>query len=267
MKIRCKNCYRVLDPKEEYCKSCGEHSEQMKKAMETGNYGGGPLDRFKIAFALFAVLAFLGNGIIMTIFAVIKEDASSSLFNKSYSLLFSSIVAFLAIFIIHIKDLKDFFWNGNKSQFINCFVVGTLFIIIATLCSLLTKYTRVLPLYATDYLSSGTAKWFSGPKTNISVLFVSFILVALTEEIVFRRLLIDALDDATMLGDTGVIIVAGLVGTIMSFSWIMSVETLIVSFVMNLVLAGIYANSNRSLGLNVLLRVLIIVIQFLIFYV
>ena len=72
MKIRCKNCYRVLDPNEEYCKACGEHSEQMKKAMETGNYGGGPLDRFKIAFALFAVLAFLGNGIIMTIFAVIK---------------------------------------------------------------------------------------------------------------------------------------------------------------------------------------------------
>lgn len=48
MKIRCKNCYRVLDRNEEYCKACGEHSEQMKKAMETGNFGGGPLDRFKI---------------------------------------------------------------------------------------------------------------------------------------------------------------------------------------------------------------------------
>ena len=219
------------------------------------------------SFALFAVLAFLGNGIIMTIFAVIKEDASSSLFNKSYALLFSSILAFLAIFIIHIKDLKDFFWNGNKNQFINCFVVGMLFVVFATLCSLLTKYTRVLPLYATNYLSSGAAKLFSGPKTNISVLFVSFILVALTEEIVFRRLLIDALDDGTMLGDTGVIIVAGLVGTIMSFSWIMSVETLIVSLVMNLVLAGIYANSNRSLGLNILFRILIIVSQFIIFLV
>ena len=70
-----------------------------------------------------------------------------------------------------------------------------------------------------------------------------------------------------MLGDTGVIIVAGLVGTIMSFSWIMSVETVIVSLVMNLVLAGIYANSNRSLGLNILFRILIIVSQFIIFLV
>lgn len=267
MKIRCKNCYRVLDPNEEYCKACGTHSEQMKKAMETGNYGGGPLDRFKIGFALFAVLAFLGNGIIMTTFAVIKEDASSSLFNKSYSLLFSSIITFIVITVIHIKDLKDFFWNGNKTQFRNCLLIGILFTIFATLCSLLANFTSVLPNFVTKYLSSEGAKWFTGPSSNITILLVSFILVAIVEEIVFRRLLIDALDDATMLSDTGVIFVAGLLGTIMDFSWIMATETLLVSFIMNLVLAGIYANSNRSLGLNILFRVLIIVSQFIIFLV
>jgi hypothetical protein len=58
MKIRCQNCYRVLDKNEEYCKSCGAHSEQMRKAMDTGNYGGAPLDRFKMGALLFLILAF-----------------------------------------------------------------------------------------------------------------------------------------------------------------------------------------------------------------
>ena len=39
MKIRCKNCYRVLNPNEEYCTACGEHSAAMQKAMITGDYG------------------------------------------------------------------------------------------------------------------------------------------------------------------------------------------------------------------------------------
>ena len=89
MKIRCKNCYRVLDRNEEYCKSCGEHSEAMKQAMITGNFSGGPLDRLKIGLILFFTLAFLGNGIIMTLLAVIKEDATMSLYNRSYAMIFS----------------------------------------------------------------------------------------------------------------------------------------------------------------------------------
>ena len=81
MKIRCQNCYRVLDRNEEYCKSCGEHSEQMKRAMETGNFGGGPLDRFKIGALLFLILAFFGNGIIMITLAVIQKDSNTDLYN------------------------------------------------------------------------------------------------------------------------------------------------------------------------------------------
>ena len=89
MKIRCQNCYRILDKNEEYCKSCGAHSEQMQKAMATGNYGGAPLDRFKMGALLFLILAFFGNGIIMVTLAVIKKDSSTDLFKYSYSLLFS----------------------------------------------------------------------------------------------------------------------------------------------------------------------------------
>ena len=79
--------------------------------------------------------------------------------------------------------------------------------------------------------------------------------------------MIDAIDDQTMLGDVMVVILGGLVSTIADFAWLMSVETIITSLIINFIMTWIYMNSNRSLGLNVLLRVLIIVIQFLIFLV
>lgn len=267
MKIRCQNCYRVLDKNEEYCKSCGAHSEQMRKAMATGNYGGAPLDRFKMGALLFLILAFFGNGIIMVTLAVIKKDSSTDLFKYSYSLLFSSILTLCSIIIVHHKDLIDFLWNGNKKQFSGCLLLGLMSVVIVSLLSLVSKYTSVIPNIFSDYLHSGYARFFSGKSTNASFILLSLISVAVVEEIVFRRLLIDAIDDSTMLSDSMVILVGGLVGTIADFAWMMSVETVVTSLIINLVMTGIYANSNRSLGLNVFLRILIIVIQFLIFYV
>lgn len=267
MKIRCKNCYRVLDRNEEYCKSCGEHSEQMKKAMETGNFGGGPLDRFKIGAILFLILAFFGNGIVMVTLAVIKQNSNTDLYKYSYALLFSSVLALCAIVIVHHKDLIDFIWNGNKSQLFKCLFIGSMGVAIVSLFSLLSEYTRVIPNVFSDYLHSGYARFFSGKDSNAAFILISLICVALVEEIVFRRLMIDAIDDATMLSDTMVIIVGGLFGAIADFAWLMSVETILTSLIINFIMTGIYVNSNRSLGLNIVLRVLIIVIQFLIFFV
>lgn len=267
MKIRCKNCYRVLDRNEEYCKSCGEHSEQMQKAMETGNFGGGPLDRFKIGAVLFLILAFFGNGIMMISLAVITKDSSADLFKSSYALLFSSVLALGAVFIVHYKDLVDFIWNGNKGQFLRCLFIGSMMVAIVSLLSLLSEYTRVIPNIFSDYLHSGYARFFSGKNSNALFILIALVCVALVEEIIFRRLMIDAIDDSTMLSDTMVIVVGGIVGAICDFAWVMAPETLITSLIINFVMTGIYVNSNRSLGLNILLRLLIIVIQFIIFYV
>ena len=267
MKIRCKSCYRVLDRNEEYCKSCGAHSEQMKKAMETGNFGGGPLDRFKVAAILFLVLAFFGNGIMMISLAVITKDSSADLFKSSYALLFSSVLTLGALFIVHYKDLIDFIWNGNKGQFVRCLFIGSMMVMIVSLLSMLTDFTRVIPDIFSDHLHSGYARFFSGKNPYALFILIALICVALVEEIVFRRLMIDAIDDSTMLSDTMVIIVGGLVSTICDFAWVMAPEAIITSLIINFVMTGIYVNSNRSLGLNVFLRVLIIVIQFLIFYV
>ena len=267
MKIRCKSCYRVLDRNEEYCKACGEHSEQMRKAMETGNFGGGPLERFKIAAILFLVLAFFGNGIMMISLGMITKDSQVDLYKYTYALLFSSVLAFGAILIVHYKDLVDFIWNGNKEQFGKCLFIGSMTVAIVSLLSMLTNFTKVMPTVFSDFLHSGYARFFTGKDSNGMFILISLLCVALVEEIVFRRLMIDAIDDSTMLSDNMVIVVGGVVATIASFAWVMRPEIIICSLIINLVMTGIYINSNRSLGLNIFLRILIIVIQFLIFYV
>ena len=266
MKIRCDNCYRVLDRNEEYCKSCGAHSERMKQAMETGNYGGTIVERFKITMLIFFILGFLGNGLLMIGIAMIRKDSSTDLYKSTYSLLVSAAVCAAAIVVVN-KDLISFKWNGTKQQFLQCMLIGLFTLIVVSLFSYLTRFTRVIPNIFTDYLHSGSARWFSGRDSNASLIMLALVLVILTVEVVFRRLLIDVLDDSTMLSDPMVILVSGLLGAIAEFALLMSIEIIITSLIINFVMAWIYINSNRSIILNILIRLLIIIIQFMIFFV
>lgn len=265
MKIRCKNCYRVLDPLEEYCKSCGTHSEEIAKAMKTGNYGMDNSGRLKVSLFIFAAIAFIGTGIFMIIFGGFSNDATQSLFNKSNALLITSVITTITLYIVNAKSLKDYFINTDLKKLLLASVFFVIFGVVVVLLSQLTSFTRVLPSYVTDYLSSGTARFFSGKSTNIVFLFVSLLLVILTEELLFRRLIIDFFDEQTMLSDFFIILFTALIGTFLDFIWVMSPETLICSFIMNVLLSAIYMNTNRSVLPNILFRVIIVVIEFIIF--
>lgn len=266
MKIRCDECYRVLDRNEEYCKSCGAHSERMKRAMETGYYGGTLGERFKVTLLLFFILAFLGNGLLMVAIAMIRQDSSTDLYKSTYSVLVSGAVAAAAIIVVN-RDLISLGWNGTKAQFLKCFIIGLLMIGIVSMLSYLTDFTRVIPNIYSDYLHSGSARWFSGRDSNATLIILALIFQILIQEVVFRRLLIDTVDDTTLLGDVNVIIISGLLGAVADFAIFMSVETIITSLIINFVMAGIYINSNRSIILNILLRFIIIIVQFMIFFV
>ena len=61
MKIRCKNCYRVLNENEEYCTSCGEHSLEMAEYMRTGIRKISQGEKLKTALLFFAFIAFIGK--------------------------------------------------------------------------------------------------------------------------------------------------------------------------------------------------------------
>lgn len=264
MKIRCKNCYKVLNPNEEYCTYCGEHSEQIAKAMRTGDYGGGAEQKLKISFLVFVLIAFLGTGIISVVLAAIQGTAYNDIYKKANALLITSVVTLIVMVIINYKEFKDYFWNGNLKQFLGCSVIGILTIIIVCSLSLISRYTTIYPTEYVTYFTSGKARWFSGGQTNIFLTVLTYSMIAFVEELLFRRMFIDALDENTMLSDPAIILIGGIVGTALDFAWIMSPEVLVCSFIINLVMTGIYANSNRSVILNVVLRIAIIIAGILI---
>lgn len=260
MKIRCKNCYKVLKPNEEYCTSCGEHSAQIAECIKTGDYGPQPVDKFKTAFILFLILGFLGNGVIMTILAVNSNNATSTLYNKSNALFFSSILTFIVLAIVCKKSFQDYLWNKSYKNFMSTLVIAIFVGAISILLSKIFSFTKILPDYAVTYLQSGEASFIKGKETNILFLLISFLLVAFNEELIFRRLLIDALDDATLLSDQAIIIVATIVGTLLDFSIVMCKETVLVTLMINYVCSSFYAHTNRSVGMNLLLRFALIFI-------
>lgn len=265
MKIRCKNCYRVLGPQEEYCKGCGTHSEAIANAMKTGDYGGGISEKLKVSLIIYLIIAFIGTGIMMIAMGSITEVASESLFNKSNAVLVTAILSAIVLYVVNLKNLKDYFWNGNLKQLLGSIAVIIIFMVMFVLLSKMSKYTRVIPMYITDYLKSGKAKFLSGTNTNILFLALSMILVILTEELLFRRLLIDFFDEQTMLNDFFIVLFSALIGTILDFAWLMSTETLICSFLLNILMSGLYINTNRSLIVNVVTRIIIVAIQFILF--
>ena len=104
MKIRCKKCYHVLKPQEEYCTSCGEHSSEIEQLMKTGYIEISDKDKLKTALIIYALSAIFGNGIYMVILGLIQNKVMNSynnLFCQSYALLISSIVTTLIFLIIY----------------------------------------------------------------------------------------------------------------------------------------------------------------------
>ncbi len=267
MKIRCKNCYRVLEPQELYCKSCGTFSPDIDKAMKTGDYGGGIIQHLRLSLILYLIIAFVGSGVFMIIFGAFTNDATQSLFNRSNTLLITSLITGAVIYATNLKYLKDFFWNGNLKQLIGSIIIGIIFIVMFFFLTKMSSFTRVLPNYITDYLHSGYARLFSGKNTNLFAVGSALLLVILVEEFLFRRLFIDFLDEQTMLSDLMIVLIGAIVGTVLDFAWLMAPETLITSFLLNLLLTGIYINTNRSLIINIVIRIIIVIMCFIIYLV
>ena len=256
MKIRCKNCYKVLKPQEEYCTFCGTHSEEIARAMKTGYYGPNTKQRLGLAGLLFFILAFLGNGIAMVILGMITKDSSQSLFNAGNAILISSIITGITFILVNIKDLKNMIWNGTKVQLYGALLIGVLFVIIGVLLAMLSKYTCVLPKYIQDYLTANP-KFFEKGYSIIKII-ITFTFIIITEEIFYRRIFIDFIDENTLFSDGLVILVGALFGTALHFAWLMSFESLIVTFLTNALMSAMYIYTNRSILVNIITRLLLL---------
>lgn len=267
MKIRCKNCYRVLNQNEEYCTNCGEHSADMEKAMKTGHYENGVGEKLKIALIFYCFVAIIGNGIFRVIFGLIQKkinvnyQISTDVFGQANSLLVTSAALLCLLLIFYRKELKTMIFQGTIKQLLGSLFIGFMFVGIVVMLSKLTDITRVVPNFMIESLTSDRAA-VEGTGAFQSILALIFIVIS--EEIVFRRRLIDAFDEGTMFGDITTIIITGVIATCLDFLWLMTVETLIISFVLNILMSAIYVYTNRSLGINILIRILLVVLVFII---
>lgn len=248
MKIRCKNCYRVLNENEDYCTSCGEYSQEMAEYMRTGVRKVSLGDKLKTALIFFAFIAFVGTGAITIGLSVVDGSVSDNAIFNVMGKLVTSMALIVGLTIVFRKDLKGLFFNGNAFQTIGGIVIGLVATAILVIVSSFFDFAKIIPENLLLYVPTNKLSFeFFG------LLFV-MILVSIVEEYIFRHRLINYFDEETMLNDFWTVMLATLISTILSFAWFMSVEILLMTFIINLIMSLLYINTNRSLGVNILVR-------------
>ncbi len=251
MKIRCKNCYRVLNENEDYCTSCGEYSQEMAEYMRTGVRKVSLGDKLKTALIFFAFIAFIGTGAITIGLSVINGTVEDNAIYNVMGKLVTSMALIVGLTIVFRKDLKGILFNGNTLQTIGGIAIGIVSGTILVIASSFLDFTKIIPENLLLYVPTNKPSFeFFG------LLFVMG-LVTICEEYIYRHRLINFFDEETMLSDFWIVVLTTLISSVLSFAWFMSVEILIMTVLINLLMSLLYINTNRSLGINILIRCLI----------
>lgn len=261
MKIRCKKCYKVLNKNEEYCTSCGEHSEEMSEYMHEGKHELDSMSMFKMSLVIYLCVAFLGTGALMISIAMIQNRIAETYDSntcKAISLIVTSFILSLVYIIIYFKELKSMFFNGTKQQLLYSLLIGAVLIGIFVLAQNLTSFTKVIPNYIVNYIEGKSVINSDILGVPSILVIIALILSIIPQEIFFRRRFIDALDDDTLFGDKSIILLGAFFGMIMDFAWLMSPETIIISLILNGFMSAIYIYTNRSIGINIILRIILV---------
>lgn len=283
MKIRCRNCYKVLNNDEEWCTRCGAHSEEVEQLMELGIT---PVDESEIgkkSILMYLLFAFIINGALDVLFGVVFNsvnfgydlgDVGQSLpialtaFSSINSLLIVSIMLPPVAFLVNHKDLKEYFRvEFNKKALYNL-ILGVL---IAAFFVLLTKYTNVnfVVPYFKDFLINKPKEMLITGSVSTFKIIVILILFAIGEEIIFRKGFINWLDQTTLLPDGIIIDLQTIVSTLLQVLCFLllvstSMDNYLYFIISNLcfnALMGInYYYHNRNIFFNLIIRVVFIVL-------
>ncbi len=282
MKIRCNNCYRVLNNNEEYCTKCGTHSEEIKRIMETGETPVDETGLFKLHIYLYLGIAFLINGALFVLYGVFFDRMKPgeygeigeampkdiTYFSSINALLITSLIMFALILLLNFKNILVDFKVTNKSRAVSSTLVMS---VVSLGLIFLTKETNisVIPIYMKEYISGAIndADLFAN---SISLWKIIVILLgySIVQEYIFRKHLAAAIDESTLLSLTSTIIIMTIVAGILDvicFSVFSSgtFASILYVFVGSLIYQGIlnlnYFYNKQSLLINVLMRILLII--------
>ena len=250
MKIRCKNCYRVLNENEDYCTSCGEYSAEMAEYMRTGVRKVSQGEKLSTALIFFAFIAFIGTGAFSIGASIVQGEVGINGMYELMGKMITSLGLVVALTIAFRKELKGILFKANLVQTIFSVVIGLVASAILIIVSTLTNVTKIIPQSLIDFIPNNKLSI-----EGLALIFVLF-LVTICEEYIYRHRLVNYFDEDTMLNDFWIVVLTVLISTILSFAWFMSLEILIMTFLINVLMTLIYINTNKSLGINIIIKML-----------
>lgn len=287
MKIRCKNCFRVLNNDEEYCTRCGEHSEEVKHIMTNGIVLDDEVAIAKKHLSIYFLIAFLINGIINVIFGIFFDSLyegynyggigtdlplAITYFSTANSLFYTSIIVFLTFIAMSMKDFKANFEIKNKKKF---YITLGIFSAVMLSFVLITRFTSLsfVPTYIKEFLIFPSGEMLLSGSFNYFKVIVILVLFGLTEEVVFRKSVMMAFDEGTLLPDGVIVVLQALISTVFyvlaflifqksSFTEI--VLCIIASFIFNVILGTNFYLNNRKIFNNLIIRVIFIILLLII---
>lgn len=282
MKIRCNNCYRVLNNNEEYCTKCGTHSEEIKRIMETGEVPVDETGLFKLHIYLYLGIAFLINGALFVLYGVFFDRMNPgeygeigeampkdiTYFSSINALLITSLIMFVLVLLLNAKNIFVDFKITNK---LRALISSVVMIALSTGLIFLTKETSisVIPIYMKEYImgSISDADLFANSISMWKIIVILF-GYSVVQEYVFRKHLSAAIDESTLLDLPATIIIMTIVGAILDiicFSVFSSgtFASVIYVFIGSLIYQGIlnlnYFYNKQSLLINVVMRLVLII--------
>lgn len=282
MKIRCQNCYRVLNNNEEYCTKCGTHSAEIQHIMETGETPVDETGQFKLHLYLYLGIAFLLNGALFVLYGVFFDKMKPgeygeigdtmpkdiTYFSSINALLITSIAMFILVLLFNIKNIFVDFKIADKKRAI---FSGILMLFVSVGLIYLTKFTNisVIPMYMKEYLQGSIS---DGDLFANSISLWKIVVVLLTynvvQEYIFRKHLSAAIDESTLLDLPMTIILMTIVGAfldVICFSIFSSgtFSTIIYVFLGALIYQGIlnlnYFYNKQSMLINIIIRTLLVI--------
>lgn len=287
MRIRCKNCYRVLNNDEEWCTRCGTHSDEVAELMKSGIEPINEVHIMKSSLLLYLLIAFLVNGLLNVIFGVIFNamydnyyygEVGSNLpnaivyFSAINSLMVTSIIMAIVAYFVNLKDFNSFLKIKDQKRLLISLIIG---LFVSAGLVVLARFTdlSIIPIYFRDFLLEKTPDMTLTGSMNLFKIIVVLVFYGLAEEIIFRKAIIGGMDEATLLPDWQIVILQGLMATVLSalcflilarLSLVNYLLCLAASLIFNTTMGFCYYYNKKSLVVNLIIRMAIIILAIII---
>lgn len=287
MRIRCKNCYRVLNNDEEWCTRCGAHSDEVAELMKSGIEPINEVHIMKSSLLLYLLIAFLVNGLLNVIFGVIFNamydnyyygEVGSNLpnaivyFSAINSLMVTSIIMAIVAYFVNLKDFNTFLKIKDQKRLLISLIIG---LFVSAGLVVLARFTNatIIPIYFRDFLLEKTPDMTLTGSMNLFKIIVVLVFYGLAEEIIFRKAIIGGMDEATLLPDWQIVILQGLIATVLSalcflilarLSLVNYLLCLAASLIFNTTMGFCYYYNKKSLVVNLIIRMAIIILAIII---